>query len=371
VQIEGFGLKGVSSVIVGATGIIQGTDQHSVAYGISSQHSTNITNAGYIYGYSAAIQILGTTTAFTIKNTGTIEGDDDFGQSMNLYGSGKHKVTNSGDIKSMIQNYGGSLNLTNEATGHVTGTILGVSLVALSSDESKDTVTNKGSIYGSMYFGSGADVFTNAGTVTGNVNLGADNDSFTNKGQLYGTVLMGAGNDKFTSGDNQDRVSDEAGKDSYKLGGGDDRFFAVAFGNSGVASDGQVDTVDGGAGTSDQYHAIYATSRVVINLDSANRTDVLTGVIAAKSSASGLEIGLDKIKNFERAYGGAGNDLIFGSKADNQLQGGQGDDTIYGGVGSDRLLGDSGADNLIGDAGLDELWGAIMMVPSIGLSIGL
>ncbi|MEE4314510.1 MAG: Calx-beta domain-containing protein [Desulfofustis sp.] len=42
------------------------------------------------------------------------------------------------------------------------------------------------------------------------------------------------------------------------------------------------------------------------------------------------------------AYGGAGNDLIYGSQAGDHLAGGSGDDTIYGQGGTDHIYGDSG-----------------------------
>jgi len=42
------------------------------------------------------------------------------------------------------------------------------------------------------------------------------------------------------------------------------------------------------------------------------------------------------------AYGGAGNDLIYGSQAGDHLAGGSGDDIIYGQGGTDHIYGDSG-----------------------------
>src|SRR5207244_1225525 len=42
------------------------------------------------------------------------------------------------------------------------------------------------------------------------------------------------------------------------------------------------------------------------------------------------------------AYGGAGNDTIYGSQAGDHLAGGSGDDLIYGERGVDHIYGDSG-----------------------------
>lgn len=48
----------------------------------------------------------------------------------------------------------------------------------------------------------------------------------------------------------------------------------------------------------------------------------------------------------ENARGGSGNDVLWGSAADNLLEGGGGNDHVYGGLGVDSLYGDSGNDRL-------------------------
>ncbi len=53
--------------------------------------------------------------------------------------------------------------------------------------------------------------------------------------------------------------------------------------------------------------------------------------------------------------GGAGNDTIHGTIANDSLSGGDGNDTIYGGAGNDTLDGGSGRDKLFGDDGNDTL----------------
>jgi Ca2+-binding RTX toxin-like protein len=45
-----------------------------------------------------------------------------------------------------------------------------------------------------------------------------------------------------------------------------------------------------------------------------------------------------------RIDGGIGNDVIWGSEADETILGGVGDDTIFGGIGTDLLIGGAGAD---------------------------
>jgi len=55
--------------------------------------------------------------------------------------------------------------------------------------------------------------------------------------------------------------------------------------------------------------------------------------------------------------GGAGNDLINGTRWGDRISAGMGDDTVYGDDGSDTLAGDAGQDRLFGHAGDDQLDG--------------
>ena len=57
----------------------------------------------------------------------------------------------------------------------------------------------------------------------------------------------------------------------------------------------------------------------------------------------------------ENAVGGAGDDVIVGSKHGNRLRGGDGDDYIRGGGGKDRIEGEGGDDLLFGGKGRDML----------------
>lgn len=59
----------------------------------------------------------------------------------------------------------------------------------------------------------------------------------------------------------------------------------------------------------------------------------------------------------EYAYGGSGNDTIFGNDVNNYLSGGNGNDYIKGAGGDDTLVGGNGDDNLIGGAGTDYIYG--------------
>jgi Ca2+-binding RTX toxin-like protein len=56
-------------------------------------------------------------------------------------------------------------------------------------------------------------------------------------------------------------------------------------------------------------------------------------------------------------FGDAGNDQLFGGKADDIVHGGDGNDRLSGGAGHDVLRGGSGNDRILGDAGHDFLSG--------------
>ena len=59
----------------------------------------------------------------------------------------------------------------------------------------------------------------------------------------------------------------------------------------------------------------------------------------------------------EYAYGGAGNDTIYGNFGSDVLSGGEGDDLIFGGQDDDTLIGGAGNDSLFGNRDNDVLSG--------------
>ncbi len=58
-----------------------------------------------------------------------------------------------------------------------------------------------------------------------------------------------------------------------------------------------------------------------------------------------------------RVYGGAGNDVIYGSPAADRISGQDGNDWINAGGGNDTLYGNAGADRLFGGDGKDYIFG--------------
>jgi Ca2+-binding RTX toxin-like protein len=80
----------------------------------------------------------------------------------------------------------------------------------------------------------------------------------------------------------------------------------------------------------------------------------------AANTATGTSISgalKDTIFGFENVFGGAGNDLIYGTAAGNAFDGDFGNDFLFGFGGNDTLDGNFGNDDLVGGAGKDILIG--------------
>jgi VCBS repeat-containing protein len=168
------------------------------------------------------------------------------------------------------------------------------------------------------------------------------------------TLKGGIGNDTLNGGADADTLLGEADDDTLDGGAGSDTVDGGA-GNDTVigTADGVADSYAGGTGTDTiDYSALTSLQSVSVNLG--------TGV------AGGAATGTDTLSGFENANGGAGNDSLFGSNANNVLHGGSGTDNIVGSGGSDQLFGDASNDTLNGgvnDFGMtpaaanDVLWG--------------
>jgi len=149
---------------------------------------------------------------------------------------------------------------------------------------------------------------------------------------------------------------------------GNDTFFA-SFSSGGYLNV----TADGGDGN-DNITGSWGND----NLKGGNGRDTLIGQAGRDTLDGGLgpdyldgRDGNDTIlcgDDYEAndAFGGAGNDKIYGSFGDDALNGGGGDDTLAGYGGNDIINGNDGADYLYGDVGNDilsggdgndELWG--------------
>jgi Ca2+-binding RTX toxin-like protein len=165
----------------------------------------------------------------------------------------------------------------------------------------------------------------------------------------YGTHLEGVtvdldaetGDDGAGEGDTTD------GFESLIGGSGDDILVGDAQANLLSGGPGG-DVLDGGAGA-DVLSGGAGSDAADYSLRSAAVTVSLDGSVGDGEAGEGDLVGSD----IEDALGGAGNDTMSGSAADNSLIGGGGNDLISGHEGEDLLVGDAGDDSLDGNADED------------------
>ena len=313
---------------------------------VNIDHNITITNAGRLENAVRFFGI-GLTDTFKITNSGELlsSGSAIF---VNTFGSGKHSITNS------------ATGIINAGSDAINATAAGAAI----------TITNAGTIIGDIKLGSGNDKLTNTGLIDGDIDMGGGNDTLTFSKSQFAIIEMRAGNDTLTGGAFNDAVSDNLGADKYLFGGGDDQFVATGF------NDGLTDTIDGGTNNAvnfdigfvgDVYIASAATGGgVSVNLDSVIKTDLFASQLAAKT-ATGTNIGTDKISNIESVVGTNFADVIFGSSLANYIDGGAGAfDELHGGAGNDYVVGGAGSDRLWGDAGRDILVGGTQGTPADG-----
>lgn len=365
-----------ANVTIGSAGEINGA-----ITGLVLGAQTTVTNAGNIIGQDRGIS-MGGAGSLVLKNAGLVRGDysifDSDGFSTDKVtnsgtldgivslGGRDDTLTNSGNISEIVDTGTGNDSVVNAKTGTIVGMVdlgdgndkftnAGNIADRLQCGDGNDTVTNSGNIGYTVSLGDGLNKLTNSGNIGYNVFGGADRDVVKNTGNIAGYVDLGGGDDSYIGGKYRDKVVDSAGSDNSNLGGDDDEYFAR--GDLNPADDG-TDIVDGGTGY-DVYNASAATDAVYINLDKvahdASPLFPAAGIVAA-GSATGSQIGSDKIKNFEDAIGGSGNDVLCGSALANVLEGGEGSDLMSGFGGDDVLIGGEGDDTLAGGAGKDLLY---------------
>jgi Ca2+-binding RTX toxin-like protein len=343
---------------------------------------TNIDTNGEVWTNSIGGGPVGASGPIIIKSNGSISNSVVGGTSLWLDGPNPYNVTLQGAVSGLangstalrLSSNGSKLELK-AGSGVFGGASSGVGIKAYASCSISNAGIIKGGLAGIEGFAAGTVTISNSGQIEGLYSLNLDGtanykvsntglltgfivggmgaDTFTNKGTIStgSTINLGAGDDVVKGGKGIEWAQDAAGSDKYTFGGGDDAFFAV-----GIGANVGIDSVDGGAGKNDVYSALGATNQVLINLDT-KAVSYRLGVDIAGGVATGVDIGKDKLKGFENAGGGSGNDFINGSKAANYLYGNAGDDRITGGGGDDHLYGEANNDSLIGGLGHDELSG--------------
>lgn len=196
-------------------------------------------------------------------------------------------------------------------------------------------------------------------TVTGN----STNEQFT--GSQHSDYLDGAGgndllngaagNDLALGGAGNDTLNGQAGNDFLEGGAGNDRLYGQD-GNDEINAGAGDDFIIGGDGKgNDIYRGGVGIDTVTYrsSLDNAVIVDLLVG------TASGHEIGYDRLSGIENAIGGSQGDRLIGSAVGNSLSGMSGNDMLTGGAGNDTLLGGDGNDRLLGGMDVDRLLGGM------------
>lgn len=137
---------------------------------------------------------------------------------------------------------------------------------------------------------------------------------------------------------------------------------------------GSVETVDDQLYYTDEYAAVWSEAIEKGNFGRLQITDTDGGTdtinAAATTSDAQIDLNPGQISligggyaqvalgsAIENAFGGDGNDILYGNEQTNLLKGNRGNDAIYGRGGADSLSGDQGDDILDGGAGRDQIHG--------------
>jgi hypothetical protein len=251
-----------------------------------------IDNSGVISGPVDPINVNGANAL--IINSGTITGQD--GASFIMFGGASNTVIdNTGTIIGAIQN-GGAVGPLTVSNG---GTILGTSF-AIQGTDYNDSVTNSGTIHGSIDLGSGTDTVNNDGKIVGYVAFEGAGDSLDNSGTIKGNLYMGTGDSVTNTG--------------------------VIHGNV---------TFNGGVNTLNTAHG------------------EITGTVTGSSNSDTFIAGSESVT----FIGGSGTEVLTGGAGDDTITAGSGKDTITGGKGDDLLTASTGKDIFVysGNFGNDTI----------------
>jgi hypothetical protein len=152
-------------------------------------------------------------------------------------------------------------------------------------------------------------------------------------------------------GDGADRVTVDADRPGLLDGGTGDDTLTGGAGTEALAGGAGNDVLDGRGGAD-----LMTGQDGVDTVRYASRTaPVRVDLTALTLGTEGEENEHDTVMaDVERATGGAGNDTLTGSDADNVLDGGAGNDTLTGARGADDMRGGSGRDFLRGRDGLAD-----------------
>jgi hypothetical protein len=401
---DGIDFQGNTGGVVNnfAGGLIDGA-----RHGITGDEPVTITNDGTIIGrVGAGINMdTASTTTTTVTNTGTITGitvegvqsgdsvDVDGLIHLDNYGLIEALGTRVGGTSEGVTVGGGTIN--NFAGATIVSSQRGITVDGGGNDDGTSnpafaaaTIYNEGTIQGDsgeaiVILGSFADTITNLGTITGSISTdgGADLFNLHTGSSISGVIDAGADADIINLlGSGQGSLADFANVETINLVGGDwtlgdegvntlafqagaqtlrlsadvladntftgtiDNFVAgdaidlrgIGLATSATVGAGNLLTISGGT-----------SGPITLQLDASE--DYTGFIFRLKSDGNGgTTITLGKNVN-----GGNGNDSLAGTDGDDHMNGGNGNDTLNAGAGDDLLNGGNGNDVLNAGAGND------------------
>ncbi|PDS40425.1 hypothetical protein CO662_36420 [Rhizobium anhuiense] len=214
-------------------------------------------------------------------------------------------------------------------------------------------ITDEGAFWNRSSVGQGLDeIKFEDGTIWNreDIRYWAQEGSIFYGGTSANETLIGSYLDQNLSGNNgNDFIDGKEGSDIIHGDVGND-ILAMT-----VASIGDVDQLDGGAGTDTVTFEQFQSSVYVDMV--ANNGEVRTGDTSSASTGSDRLIAT--LVNNENLKGTAFSDVLLADAGNNTLEGGAGDDVMDGRSGNDILLGGAGSDILDGYIGDDQLDGGI------------
>jgi serralysin len=175
--------------------------------------------------------------------------------------------------------------------------------------------------------GAGIDEFSGGTLVSWDAFSGGAGNDIALGGGGSDTLYGGDDDDFLVGEDDNDSLYGDNGSDQIYGGVGNNRMFGGA-GNDVFISEGQYDTIDGGADQNWYYR--YASGSAFV-VGGSGVDQYVGGAFASRDTFDG----------------NGGDDFAFG---------GDGDDELNGGAGSDALYGQNGNDTIDGGAGVNLIW---------------
>jgi adhesin HecA-like repeat protein len=332
------------STVLTNTGTIEATGQSATAlslinYGLGN--AISITNSGIIRSngggqslaapsdpYAGASTIYGPTTS----PAAAIRVSNSYGETT-IVNDANGRIEATGPYSQAILAFG-SLTLTNA------GTITGTQGFTVAANDTAAYQYGFTGFAGAIQTIGGDDSITNSGTITGSIDLGDGNDTFVNTGTIDGTVNLGDGDDGFTERASATLTGMVDG------GAGFDTLTVDATGGGVITASQFVDferLVQTGAG-SVAYSGSFAVPTIELNgstLTVAAGTTLQTTGPVAITGGSGAETVINAGAIIGGVSLGAGDDTYVdmpGSSVTGRVDGGAGNDTYQYVLAGDRTV---------------------------------